>query len=489
MNDDYLNNIDVDPKDLLVTGQVEVGDSATGVIDFEKDNDWFKVELKGRHTYVIDLEGSFTEMGTLSDPVIRGIFDSLGQRINWTFNDDVDLSGGNLNSRLTFTPEYSGTFYIAASSYGFPYGDMPTPYELGSYTISVVDTTPEAREVLAPVDDVVVSRPSSGSSNSGSSGSSSSGSSSSGSSNSSEPVINSIASYINNHPNNVGPPGSPSIDYNFVTGTDNKDMLNAADYINDPEYDYDPSLDFYIGGKGEDDVITGGAGDDILLGDGFTYDTTPRSIDGDDILNGGPGNDELYGFDGDDTLNGGPGNDILFGDKGIDTLNGGSGNDLLVGGEPGRVARLDDNGDPVLRSNGNPVYDYFGDTLNGGPGNDILSGESGDDIFRPGSGRDFMIGGSGNDTYIFGSNDGHNTIFDFGSRSSYSGHITRSNSDQIDISGTGLEFDDLHIEYLYATDTDGFYSPTGDIVITFAGTTILLDSPFLLELTEGHFIV
>uniref|UniRef100_UPI00125F1C58 Ig-like domain-containing protein n=1 Tax=Acinetobacter guerrae TaxID=1843371 RepID=UPI00125F1C58 len=51
-----------------------------------------------------------------------------------------------------------------------------------------------------------------------------------------------------------------------------------------------------------------------------------------DVINGGAGNDRLYGFGGNDTLNGGAGNDILRGGEGNDTLNGGAGNDYLNGG-------------------------------------------------------------------------------------------------------------------------------------------------------------
>ncbi|WP_353844715.1 immunoglobulin-like domain-containing protein [Pseudomonas sp. MG-2] len=58
-----------------------------------------------------------------------------------------------------------------------------------------------------------------------------------------------------------------------------------------------------------------------------------RSNDGNDILNGGTGNDLLFGQGGDDTLDGGKGNDILIGGVGKDTLLGGEGNDILLGGK------------------------------------------------------------------------------------------------------------------------------------------------------------
>ncbi|EOW9231099.1 VWA domain-containing protein, partial [Vibrio cholerae] len=53
---------------------------------------------------------------------------------------------------------------------------------------------------------------------------------------------------------------------------------------------------------------------------------------GDDILFGQGGDDELYGEDGNDILFGGTGNDILIGGEGNDILIGGLGNDILTGG-------------------------------------------------------------------------------------------------------------------------------------------------------------
>ncbi|MBY7818436.1 cadherin-like domain-containing protein, partial [Vibrio fluvialis] len=64
------------------------------------------------------------------------------------------------------------------------------------------------------------------------------------------------------------------------------------------------------------------------------FNVAGDSRGGDDILNGGDGNDILYGQGGDDTLNGGAGNDILIGGYGNDILTGGDGDDLFVfGGE------------------------------------------------------------------------------------------------------------------------------------------------------------
>ena len=84
--------------------------------------------MAGR-TYVIDLRGSPTDDGTLSDPYLRGIHDAEGHRISNTTNDD---GGRGYNSRVTFTPEESGTYFARVS------GDRN---ETGTYTLTVTDMT------------------------------------------------------------------------------------------------------------------------------------------------------------------------------------------------------------------------------------------------------------------------------------------------------------------------------------------------------------
>ena len=114
--------------DPSTSGRVAVGGTATGRIGGNGDRDWFAVELVGGRTYVIDLRGSPTGDGTLSDPYLRGIYDFDGNRISNTTNDD----GGQGNSRLTFTATESGTHYIAAGAYSGQ----------GTYEVEVTDTSP-----------------------------------------------------------------------------------------------------------------------------------------------------------------------------------------------------------------------------------------------------------------------------------------------------------------------------------------------------------
>ncbi|MEG4970930.1 calcium-binding protein, partial [Microcoleus sp. B6-A1] len=74
-----------------------------------------------------------------------------------------------------------------------------------------------------------------------------------------------------------------------------------------------------VGEDGQQDCINGGSGDDLLYGN-----------EGQDSLNGDDGNDTIYGGKDSDILNGGVGDDWLFGDGGDDTLIGGTGNDRFV---------------------------------------------------------------------------------------------------------------------------------------------------------------
>ena len=119
------------------SGRVAVGDTATGNVGSNGDGDWFAVELVAGRTYVIDLRGSPTDDGTLSDPYLRGIHDSDGNRIARTSNND---GGEGYNSRVTFTATESGTHYIAAGAAGIFSGR-------GTYEVEVTDTSPP---IVAP---------------------------------------------------------------------------------------------------------------------------------------------------------------------------------------------------------------------------------------------------------------------------------------------------------------------------------------------------
>lgn len=74
-------------------------------------------------------------------------------------------------------------------------------------------------------------------------------------------------------------------------------------------------------------IIEGTNGADTLNSiDGVA--NTFYGLDGDDVITGGTGNEEIYGGNGGDTMTGGAGNDFLYGGLGDDTLVGGAGDDI-----------------------------------------------------------------------------------------------------------------------------------------------------------------
>ena len=169
-------------------------------------------------------------------------------------------------------------------------------------------------------------------------------------------------------------------------------------------------LDILVGGDG-DDSLDGGAGDDVIIGDGqgdlqsviedavnaetfrdFLILKSPEELesymskfetqnDGKDTLDGGAGDDLLFGMGGDDILRGGDGNDLLFGGSGNDYLDGGAGEDAIFGGA----------------------------------GNDIIVYDSNDYLVSGGSGIDFMVSGDSTlslKTLLQGTGEGNGPIVD-----------------------------------------------------------------------------
>ncbi|TFF01647.1 type I secretion C-terminal target domain-containing protein [Pseudomonas sp. BCA14] len=196
-----------------------------------------------------------------------------------------------------------------------------------------------------------------------------------------------------------------------------------------------------LGGLSQVEAI--GINGDVSLNDLKPYDSDgkPQSnIDPKDLANAILGHTEAT-LPGADTVNGGDGNDIIFGDlvsfSGItgegynalqafvaqktgvavtavttsnvhqyvtehyadfDVSGAKDGNDTLLGGA----------GDDILFGQGGNDY------LDGGKGNDILLGGTGNDTLIGGPGNDILIGGSGADTFVWKAGDlGNDVIKDF----------------------------------------------------------------------------
>ncbi|GAB3269707.1 calcium-binding protein [Parahaliea aestuarii] len=122
---------------------------------------------------------------------------------------------------------------------------------------------------------------------------------------------------------------------NVFTGYDTFDQ--GVSYFGSNVFRGGDGEDAIFGGLGQE-LIEGGADDDLLfgmlyLGSGFSEDDPGDRIFG-DFENPEPGaeggDDLLFGGAGDDVLNGGAGNDLLFASEGADSLTGGAGRDRFV---------------------------------------------------------------------------------------------------------------------------------------------------------------
>src|SRR5215470_2158183 len=105
------------------------------------------------------------------------------------------------------------------------------------------------------------------------------------------------------NPNNTNPTGpDPTLTWN-KNPTGNGDVL-------------------FVDGRTAPGPVDGGGGDDLIFGAEST-----------DNIRGGDGNDIIWGKEGRDKLFGDAGNDLIRGGMGNDTLTGGAGNDTLSGGD------------------------------------------------------------------------------------------------------------------------------------------------------------
>lgn len=142
-------------------------------------------------------------------------------------------------------------------------------------------------------------------------------------------------------------------------------------------------------------------------------------------------------------LSGGAGNDILdWGAGGADTLIGGAGDDVYIVGPSTLVTEAEGGGVDTIMSmyavklqanvenlvllnsggasgTGNELANLIignpgANVLDGGAGNDTIQGGAGKDVLIGGSGDDVLYGGAGGDYFRFNVGSGHDVIADFG---------------------------------------------------------------------------
>ncbi len=178
----------------------------------------------------------------------------------------------------------------------------------------------------------------------------------------------------------------------------------------------------------------GGAGNDLLVGDGGYLnffrgglgDDTIQGGDGIDIVDyqfgsptggvtvnlaagtatGGAGNDQLSGIEAvrgtgfADLLIGGDGDDTLRGNAGDDTLRGGGGQDSADYGAASGGVTADLQAGTSSGPDGNDVLEGIEGAIGSGHA-DLLLGDAGDNLFRGGRGNDTIDGRAGSDTVSY----------------------------------------------------------------------------------------
>lgn len=175
--------------------------------------------------------------------------------------------------------------------------------------------------------------------------------------------------------------------------------------------------DYVDAGTGDDFVLNLGGADSVGLGPGYDV-----FLGGDDaeLVDGGNDDDIMVVGGGDDVANGQAGNDIIRGGSGADHVNGGDGNDRLDGGSGADIITGGNGNDTILGGQGDDTINGNGgddailgeldkDTVYADDGTDYVDGGDGDDNLYGGAKGDIVLGGSGADT-MYG-NDGQDVIW------------------------------------------------------------------------------
>ncbi len=132
--------------------------------------------------------------------------------------------------------------------------------------------------------------------------------------------------------------------------------------------------------------IRGGAGDDILIGDGNA-----------NVFYGGAGSDRIEGGGGNDMIYTAGGYDYVDGGTGIDTLSYADSWDKVIVNLATGIGQYGSASRDTIVNVENLIGSKFNDVLTGDSGANMLNGGSGNDTLRGGAGNDVLIGGSGAD--------------------------------------------------------------------------------------------
>jgi hypothetical protein len=115
--DDYLGNT-------ATTGTLVAGNSVSGNIQYQGDQDWFRIELTAGQIYAFDMKGADSAGGTLGAPFLL-LLDSTTNFIASNFE-----GGTGRDALISFSPANSGIYYLQAQGLSDPGG---------TYTLQATD--------------------------------------------------------------------------------------------------------------------------------------------------------------------------------------------------------------------------------------------------------------------------------------------------------------------------------------------------------------
>ncbi|MDE0157432.1 MAG: DVUA0089 family protein [Gammaproteobacteria bacterium] len=394
------------PADASTGYDISADSIFDGRLDSRSDEDWVRVKLEAGLEYDIFLAG---RGGAGAADTILEIYNASGELL--AMNDDADRNAGTLSSYLRFQPGHSGVYYLGVSSYAL----NPNQENWGDYRLRLVlldghehlEETGGAEPVIGTEGDDVLT---------GAQGPDwligSEGDDRLDGREGDDRLYGGEGADIL-----IGGPGADLLSGGPIDeffGTDTASYITSASGVvvrlhtaleqgargGDAEGDSFVARNYTVtddeGNTREVQVpdiedLIGSEHADILAGD-FR----------DNYLRGEGGNDKLYGGPrgGDDVLFGGPGNDQIYGGEGYDWLLGGPGDDLLKGGADNDHFDIELELIDEERSTDFEVHfkterhDYGNDQMEGGPGADLF-------YFYPDGGDDTILDfGNGEDRIV-----------------------------------------------------------------------------------------
>ena len=123
VTDDYAAGTDT-------TGTVTVGGETTGDLERPGDRDWLAVDLEAGTTYRFVLAASTTFH------YLKGVFNADGTRVT-----DHSNYENRASSRISFTPEDAGVYYVAVGTF--------RDDKIGTYTLSVTQVSDDERGLIS----------------------------------------------------------------------------------------------------------------------------------------------------------------------------------------------------------------------------------------------------------------------------------------------------------------------------------------------------